>query len=70
MRKAMAGLAEADALQALTGHRHQAAWAVAGIDTRPTEMLRETRVGEEAVRSRRRARPRTRWPTTARSASP
>jgi len=39
-------LAEADALQGLTGHRHQAAWAVAGIDTRPTEMLRDTRVHE------------------------
>jgi len=39
-------LAEADALQGLTGHRHQAAWAVAGIDTRPTEMLRATRVHE------------------------
>jgi error-prone DNA polymerase len=48
--KAMAGLAGADALQPLTGHRHQAAWAVAGIDTRPTEMLRATRTGEEAVR--------------------
>ncbi|HEY5324570.1 MAG TPA: OB-fold nucleic acid binding domain-containing protein, partial [Caldimonas sp.] len=47
--KAMAGFAGADALQALTGHRHQAAWAVAGIDTRPTEMLRATRTGEEAV---------------------
>ncbi len=47
--KAMAGLAGADALQALTGHRHQAAWAVAGLDTRPTEMLRQTRTGEEAV---------------------
>jgi len=47
--KAMAHLAGADALQALTGHRHQAAWAVAGIDTRPTEMLRKTRTGEEAV---------------------
>ncbi|HEX6706561.1 MAG TPA: error-prone DNA polymerase [Albitalea sp.] len=39
-------LAEADALQGLAGHRHQAAWAVAGIDTRPTEMLRDTRVHE------------------------
>jgi error-prone DNA polymerase len=46
----MAALAGADALQVLTGHRHQAAWAVAGIDTRPTEMLRKTRTGEEAVR--------------------
>jgi error-prone DNA polymerase len=42
-------LAQADALRALTGHRHQAAWAVAGIDTRPTPMLRETRVNETAI---------------------
>jgi error-prone DNA polymerase len=42
-------LAGADALKPLTGHRHQAAWAVAGIDTRPTPMLRETRVQETAV---------------------
>ncbi len=42
-------LAEADALVALTGHRHQAAWAVAGVDTRPTEMLRATRVHEVPV---------------------
>jgi error-prone DNA polymerase len=47
--KAMADLAGADALHALTGHRHQAAWAVAGIDTRPTELLRKTRTGEDAV---------------------
>jgi len=39
-------LAEANALQAIGGHRHQAAWAVAGIDTRPTAMLRSTRVSE------------------------
>jgi len=39
-------LAEANALQGLAGHRHQAAWAVAGVDTRPTEMLRETRLHE------------------------
>src|SRR4029453_8420782 len=43
---ALAVLADAGALQSLTGHRHQAAWAVAGIDTRPTEMLRSTRVHE------------------------
>ena len=43
-------LAQSDALLALTGHRHQAAWAVAGIDTRPTPMLRETRVDEAEVR--------------------
>ena len=39
-------LADADALCGISGHRHQAAWAVAGIDTRPTPMLRETRVHE------------------------
>jgi error-prone DNA polymerase len=42
-------LAQADALRPITGHRHQAAWAVAGIDTRPTPMLRETRVAEDIV---------------------
>lgn len=47
--KALAALAGADALKALTGHRHQAAWAVAGIDTRPTELLRSTRVDEADV---------------------
>ena len=46
-------LAGADALQALTGHRHQAAWAVAGIDTRPTELLRK-----HAHATRRRSRSR------------
>jgi error-prone DNA polymerase len=46
---ALAALADAGALQSLTGHRHQAAWAVAGIDTRPTEMLRSTRIDEPAV---------------------
>lgn len=40
-------LANANALKGLAGHRHQAAWAVAGIDTRPTAMLRATRVHEE-----------------------
>ena len=43
---ALAVLAEADALKSLTGHRHQAAWAVAGIDTRPTQLLRATRSHE------------------------
>ena len=43
-------LAQADALRTLSGHRHQAAWAVAGVDTRPTPMLRETRVIEAVVR--------------------
>ncbi len=39
-------LAQANALEGLSGHRHQAAWAVAGIDTRPTALLRATRVHE------------------------
>ena len=39
-------LAQADALKGITGHRHQAAWAVAGIDTRASPMLRSTRVNE------------------------
>jgi error-prone DNA polymerase len=39
-------LARADALHALAGHRHQAAWAVAGVDTRPTALLRQTRIRE------------------------
>jgi len=47
--RALAVLAEADALSSLTGHRHQAAWAVAGIDTRPTALLRATRVHEAPV---------------------
>jgi error-prone DNA polymerase len=42
-------LAGADALQGLGGHRHQAAWAVAGVDTRPTQLLRATRVHEAPV---------------------
>jgi error-prone DNA polymerase len=44
--KDLNALAEADALRALAGHRHQAAWAVAGVDTRPTAMLREARTEE------------------------
>ena len=43
-------LAQSDALQSITGHRHHAAWAVAGIDTRPTELLRATRVHEAPAR--------------------
>ena len=42
-------LAQAGALHALSGHRHQAAWDVAGIDTRPTAMLRATRIDEAPV---------------------
>jgi error-prone DNA polymerase len=54
-------LAQADALRGIVnagdgagaagaGHRHQAAWAVAGVDTRPTELLRATRVHEAPAR--------------------
>ncbi|MFT3954779.1 MAG: error-prone DNA polymerase [Piscinibacter sp.] len=46
---ALQSLAQADALRGLAGHRHQAAWGVAGIDTRATTMLRETRVHEAPV---------------------
>ena len=51
-------LAEADALRGLLadsasavagGHRHQAAWSVAAIDTRPTALLRDMRLREEAA---------------------
>jgi error-prone DNA polymerase len=45
----LAALAGADALRRLSGNRHQAAWAVAGIDTRATPMLRSTRVDEAGV---------------------
>ena len=47
--KALAGLAAADALLGIEGHRHQAAWAVAGIDAHPTELLRATRTGEAPI---------------------
>jgi error-prone DNA polymerase len=39
-------LAQADALLPITGHRHQAAWAVKGIDTRATPLLQHTRTFE------------------------
>jgi error-prone DNA polymerase len=39
-------LAQGDALAGITGHRHQAAWAVAGVDTRATALLRRTRTHE------------------------
>ena len=35
-----------DALRPLAGHRHQAAWGTAGIDTRATPMLASTRTHE------------------------
>ncbi|MDP3612051.1 MAG: OB-fold nucleic acid binding domain-containing protein, partial [Rubrivivax sp.] len=42
-------LALADALLPLSGHRHQAAWSVAGVDTRATPLLRRTRTHEAAA---------------------
>ena len=39
-------LAQGDALAPLVGHRHQAAWAVRGIDTRVTPLLQPTRTQE------------------------
>jgi len=45
----LALLAEADALAPLAGHRHQAAWAVAGVDTRATALLQGTRTHEAAA---------------------
>jgi error-prone DNA polymerase len=46
---ALSLLAGADALKPLTGHRHQAAWSVAGIDTRVTPMLAKTHTHEALV---------------------
>jgi error-prone DNA polymerase len=42
-------LASADALVSLSSHRHQAAWGVAGVDTRATPLLRATRTHEAAA---------------------
>jgi error-prone DNA polymerase len=42
-------LAQAGALAGLAGHRHEAAWAVAGVDTRASALLRTTRTHEEAA---------------------
>jgi error-prone DNA polymerase len=42
-------LAEADALRALAPHRHQAAWAVAGVDTRAPHLLKASRTSEDDV---------------------
>ena len=39
-------LSQGDALAPLTGHRHQAAWATAGVDTRASPMLARTRTHE------------------------
>jgi error-prone DNA polymerase len=42
-------LSQGDALVPLTGHRHQAAWSTAGIDTRTTALLASTRTQEPAA---------------------
>ena len=42
-------LAQGDALRPLTGHRHQAAWAVRGIDTRAPSLLRLSRTHEASA---------------------
>ena len=42
-------LAQADALARVGGHRHQAAWSVAGIDTRATALLHGTRTHEASA---------------------
>jgi len=41
-------LAAADALSALAGARRDAIWAVAGVDTRATPLLKSTRTAEDA----------------------
>ncbi|MCZ2438622.1 MAG: error-prone DNA polymerase [Burkholderiales bacterium] len=43
---ALGRLAAAGALASLAGHRHRAAWAVAGVDTRATVLLQATRTHE------------------------
>lgn len=45
----LAALARADALRSLAAHRHQAAWEVAGVDTRVPALLRHTRTREDAA---------------------
>ena len=47
--QALHGLAAADALSGLAGHRRDAIWAVAGVDTRATPLLKSTRTAEDAV---------------------
>jgi len=47
--QAMHCLAGSDALSGLAGHRRDAIWAVAGIDTRATPLLKSTRTIEDAV---------------------
>jgi error-prone DNA polymerase len=45
----LALLARADALGSLSGNRHQAAWEVAGVDTRATPLLKHPRTFEAAA---------------------
>jgi len=47
--QAMHSLAGSDALSALVGHRRDAIWAVAGVDTRATSLLKSTRTVEDDV---------------------
>ncbi|MDM0116229.1 error-prone DNA polymerase [Variovorax sp. J22R133] len=42
-------LSAADALQSLAGHRPNAVWEAVGVETRPTEVLHDAPVLEEAV---------------------
>jgi len=44
--RALASLAAADALASLSGDRREALWAVSGVDTRATPLLRATRTQE------------------------
>ena len=46
---AMQCLADSDALSGLAGHRRDAIWAVAGVDTRATPLLEATRTIEDAT---------------------
>jgi error-prone DNA polymerase len=45
----MQALAAANALQGLVGHRHQAAWAVAGLDVSPTTLWAQSLRSEVSV---------------------
>jgi len=47
--QAMQCLAGSDALSGLAGHRRDAIWAVAGVDTRATPLLEATRTIEDAA---------------------
>jgi error-prone DNA polymerase len=46
---ALQALADANALVSLVGARREAAWAVAGVDTRATALLQQTRTHEAGV---------------------